>query len=69
MLFGLIPFAVNQAYATNIKETGQTMVPMIASFAAVGINAVLDYLLIFGIGPLPKLGVAGAALATVIARL
>lgn len=68
MLFGLVPFAINQAYATNIKETGQTMVPMIASFAAVGINAVLDYLLIFGIGPLPKLGVAGAALATVIAR-
>lgn len=68
MLFGLIPFAVNQSYATNIKETGQTMVPMIASFVAVGSNAVLDYLLIFGIGPFPKLGVVGAALATVLAR-
>lgn len=68
MVVGLIPFAVNQAYATNIKETGQTMVPMIASFVAVGSNAVLDYLLIFGIGPFPKLGVIGAALATVIAR-
>lgn len=68
MIVGLFPFAVNQAYSTNIKETGQTMVPMIASFAAVGANAVLDYLLIFGIGPFPKMGVAGAALATVIAR-
>lgn len=68
MLFGLIPFAVNQSYATNIKETGQTMVPMIASFVAVGSNAVLDYLLIFGIEPFPKLGVVGAALATVLAR-
>ena len=68
MVVGLIPFAVNQAYATNIKETGQTMVPMIASFVAVGSNAVLDYLLIFGIGPFPKLEVIGAALATVIAR-
>ena len=56
------------AYATNIKETGQTMVPMAASFVAVGSNALLDYLLIFGIGPFPELGVAGAALATVIAR-
>ena len=68
MMVGLIPFAVNQTYSTNIKETGQTMIPMIASFVAVGSNAVLDYLLIFGIGPFPKMGVVGAALATVIAR-
>ena len=68
MMIGLIPFAINQSYATNIKETGQTMIPMIASFAAVGINAVLDYILIFGLGPIPKMGVVGAALATVIAR-
>ena len=68
MMAGLIPFAVNQSYATNIKETGQTLLPMIASFVAVGSNAILDYLLIFGIGPFPGLGVQGAALATVIAR-
>ena len=68
MIAGLIPFAVNQSYATNIKETGQTLLPMIASFVAVGSNAILDYLLIFGIGPFPELGVQGAALATVIAR-
>lgn len=68
MLIGLVPFAVTQSYATNIKETGQTFVPMVASFVAVGSNAVLDYLLIFGIGPFPKLGVMGAALATILAR-
>ena len=68
MMVGLIPFAVNQSYATNIKETGQTFIPMLASFVAVGTNALLDYLMIFGIGPFPKMGVQGAALATVIAR-
>ncbi len=68
MLVGLVPFSVTQSYATNIKETGQTLVPMIASFVAVGTNAVLDYLLIFGIGPFPQMGIAGAAWATVIAR-
>ena len=68
MMAGLIPFAVIQSYATNIKGTGQTLLPMIASFVAVGSNAILDYLLIFGIGPFPELGVQGAALATVIAR-
>lgn len=68
MVIGLIPFAINQAYSNTIKETGQTFVPMIAGMIAVGTNAVLDYLLIFGIGFFPTLGVAGAALATVISR-
>ena len=69
MMVGLVPFAVNQSYATNIKETGQTLVPMIASFVAVGSNAVLDYLFIFGIGPFPVLRVTGAAIATVTAQM
>ncbi len=68
ILVGLVPFAVTQAYATNIKETGQTLIPMEAGMAAVVTNAVLDYCFIFGIGPIPAMGVQGAALATVIAR-
>ena len=68
ILVGLIPFAVNQAYATNIKETGQTVIPMLAGMVAVATNAFLDYCLIFGFGPFPQMGVQGAALATVIAR-
>ncbi len=68
ILIGLVPFAVNQAYATNIKETGQTVVPMVAGMVAVATNAILDYCLIFGIGPFPELGVAGAAIATVVSR-
>lgn len=68
ILIGLLPFAINQAYATNIKETGQTVIPMLAGMVAVATNAILDFLLIFGLGPFPKLGVAGAAIATVIAR-
>lgn len=59
---------MNQSYATNIKETGQTFIPMLAAFVAVGTNATSDYLMIFGIGPFPEPGVQGAALATVIAR-
>jgi putative MATE family efflux protein len=68
ILIGLVPFAVNQAYATNIKETGQTVIPMIAGMVAVATNAILDYCLIFGFGPFPELGVEGAAIATVVAR-
>lgn len=69
MMASMIPFAVSQAYVNTIRETGQTFVPMVASITAVGTNLVLDYALIFGPGPFPALGVSGAAIATVIARI
>ena len=68
MLIGLIPFAVSQIYMNTIRETGHTMVPMLASIVAVLTNLVLDYILIFGVLKAPALGVKGAAIATVIAR-
>lgn len=68
MLWGLIPFAVSQIYASSLREVGETRVPMIASIAAILINLVFNYLLIFGKFGLPMLGVAGAAIATVISR-
>lgn len=68
MMIGLLPFAVCQAYVNTIRETGQTFVPMIASVAAVFTNLILNWILIFGVGSIPALGVAGAAIATVISR-
>ena len=68
MLVGLYPYAFSQAYASTLRETGETKVPMIASFAAVLFNLVFDYVLIFGKFGAPKLGVDGAAIATVGAR-
>ncbi len=68
MLIGLIPFALSQVYISGIRETGRTMVPMIASMVAVFTNLVLDYALIFGALGVPAMGVKGAAIATVISR-
>lgn len=65
----LIPFAVTQAYSGTLRESGETVVPMKASIAAVFVNLVLNYILIFGKLGIPVLGVVGAALATFIARL
>ena len=68
MLFGLVPFAIEESYASTLRECGQTRVPMLAGLAAVMVNLCLNYVLIFGKLGLPELGVTGAAIATVISR-
>lgn len=68
MFIGLVPYAISQVYASTLRETGQTFVPMVASAVAVFTNAVFNYILIFGKLGLPAMGVAGAAIATVISR-
>ena len=69
MLFSLVPFAFSQCYSSTLKETGETVLPMKAGIAAVAVNFCLNYILIFGKLGMPALGVVGAAIATLIARV
>ncbi len=68
MLVGFIPFYVSQCYASTLRETGETILPMVAGIVAVGVNFVFNLLLIFGLLGFPAMGAAGAAIATVISR-
>ena len=68
MLVGLIPYTISQCYGTTLRETGEGTVPMIAGVLAVFVNLSLNYVLIFGEFGAPKLGVNGAAIATVVSR-
>lgn len=68
MLVGIVPFAAAQLYSSTMRETGETVIPMIASTVAVFVNMILNYILIFGHFGAPRMGVAGAALATTISR-
>ena len=68
MLWSLPAFAISNAYASTLRETGQTVVPMIASTVAVFVNLILNWILIFGQFGIAPMGVQGAAIATVISR-
>lgn len=64
LLVGLIPYAISQVYASTLRETGETVVPMISSVVSVVTNFVFNGILIFGLLGAPALGVIGAAIAT-----
>lgn len=70
MLLGLIPFAITQSYASTLRETGETLLPMKAGIIAVVVNLCFNYILIFGVESLgiPRFGAMGAAMATVLSR-
>lgn len=69
MLIGLIPFVITQVYSSSLRETGNTVLPMIASVVAVIVNFCINYILIFGRFGFPQLGVTGAAIGTVVSRV
>ncbi len=64
MLFYIVPIVGNNI----IRATGDTVTPSIVMLLGVAVNAVLDPIFIFGWGPVPAMGISGAAIATVIAR-
>lgn len=67
---GLILFNfMNQVITGIMNATGNSQTPFLANAIGLVVNLVLDPILIFGIGFFPKLGVLGAAIATVFAQL
>ncbi len=69
MLIGLPFFVISQIYASSLRETGHSISPMVAGVVSVFVDVVLNYMLIYGNFGMPKLGVSGAAIATVISRV
>ena len=68
MLVGLLPYALSQAYASTLRESAEVKIPLYSGIFAIICNVILNFLLIFGLFGFPALGVAGAAIATVVSR-
>lgn len=60
--------AIGFVYAQAFRSTEHVRLPMVATLISLTANAILNYLLIFGIGFFPAMGVQGAAVATVVSR-
>jgi putative MATE family efflux protein len=64
-----IPFALTMVFTLTLRSVERVRLAIVVTLIALSLNAVLNYLFIFGAGPIPPMGAAGAALATVISRL
>lgn len=63
------PLMFSSVIERLMQAEGDSMHPMIVQIVSALINIVLDPVFIFGIGPFPEMGVAGAALATVLGQI
>ena len=67
---GLVIFSfMNQIFTGILTAMGNSRTSFIATGIGLVLNIVLDPLFIFGFGAIPPMGVAGAAIATVLAQL
>lgn len=64
-----IPVSVSIAYSLLLRSIAKVGLPLAISFVSVGVNTILNYALIFGNFGAPKLGIKGAAIATLTAAI
>src|SRR5450759_2473217 len=69
IFIGMPAIFVSALYAQIMNAYGDTLTPMLINTITVGLNVILDPLMIFGWGPFAHMGVAGAALATVLCQV
>ena len=69
MLVGMVPYFANPVFTSIFNGMGDSKTPFIMNTVGLVFNMIFDPLLILGFGPIPAMGVLGAALATVGAQI
>ncbi len=67
LLYGGVLHLGKAAFASYFAGIGRTQVIMVTDVLSIMVNVPLSWMLIFGIGPAPALGIVGAGLGTVVA--
>ena len=69
ILYSGVPFVVvGMVGMSSMRATGDTRLPSMLMVLAAILNVALDPILIFGLGPIPAMGLNGAAMASLLAR-
>lgn len=66
--FSYIPVAISSVCIFSMRSLGLNKMPMVVGLMAMLANACFNYVFIFGLGPVPAMGVVGAALGTLMSR-
>jgi putative MATE family efflux protein len=69
MAISFVFFAITASYGTVLRSTGDVRTPLFVSMSALGLNTIMSYVLIFGKFGFPALGIRGAAVGIVVARV
>lgn len=67
--FGMIFFFINPVLSQSFQSLGNSLTPFKINTIGLITNIIIDPILIFGYGPIPRLEAKGAALATVMAQI
>lgn len=66
---GMVAFAINPIFTAIFNGAGDSTTPFRINVIGLVMNIILDPIFIFGLGPIPRMETAGAAIATVLAQL
>jgi putative MATE family efflux protein len=68
IVFSYVMTSITFSFSFTLRSTGNVKPPMVVSMIALSINTILNYGLVYGYLGLPRMGIKGSALATLIAR-